>query len=343
MCRYCSIIPEDVLKKLATDNRFSADVRRGLVDTSKLDAETRKLREQARKLTRVAFTASQGLISLASAPAVRVFDCKNTTVLPGTPIANPATSADATIKQTFDVTSQVVDFYKQVFGRNSIDNSGMTLQSSVHFGSLYTNAFWNGFQMAYGDGDGAIFIDFTKGDDVMCHELTHGVTQFTLALVYKNEPGGLNESLSDVFGSMFRQWRAAQTVTAADWLIGKDIMGPSATTAGVTCLRDMADPKASHCLSPQIDHFRNFKAGMDPHNSSGVPNLAFHNIAMTLGGHSWDKAGQIWYRSLTGFGASPNMSMKKFADRTRSVTATLYPGEAATAKAVDDGWKAVGL
>lgn len=342
MCRYCSIIPQVVLEKLANDSRFSASDRSGLVDMSKLDAEIRKVREQARKLTMVASATAQGLIALAVTPSVKIFDCKNTTVLPGTPISNPATSADPTVKQTFGVTSEVIDFYKTVFGRNSIDDAGMTLQSSVHYGLRYNNAFWNGFQMAYGDGDGAIFIDFTKGDDVMCHELTHGVTQFTLSLTYRNQPGGLNESMSDVFGSMFRQWRAKQAVTAADWLIGKDIMGPAATSKKITCLRDMANPKSAHCLAPQIDHFKSFTPGMDPHYSSGVPNLAFYKIAMALGGNSWDKAGQIWYKALTG-GRSPNMSMKRFANRTRAVTAALYPGDATTAKAVNNGWVAVGL
>lgn len=342
MCRYCSIIPQVVLDKLASDSRFSASDRSGLIDMSKLDAEIRKVREQARKLTIVASATSQGLIALAATPAVKVYDCKNTTVLPGSPIASPGTSGDATVKRTFDVTSEVIDFYKQVFGRNSIDDAGMTLQSSVHYGLRYNNAFWNGFQMAYGDGDGVIFVDFTKGDDVMCHELTHGVTQFTLSLTYKNQPGGLNESISDVFGSMFRQWRAKQKVTTADWLIGKDIMGPSATSKHLTCLRDMANPKAPHCLAPQIDHFSSFTPGMDPHYSSGVPNLAFHKIAMALGGHSWDKAGQIWYKALTA-GRSSNMSMKQFANRTRAATATLYPGDAAAANAVNSGWISVGL
>jgi Zn-dependent metalloprotease len=86
----------------------------------------------------------------------------------------------------------------------------MTLISSVHYLTNFNNAFWNGSQMTYGDGDGQIFVDFTLGNDVIGHELTHGVTQHSLALSYKNEAGGLNESVSDVFGSMFRQWQAGQ-------------------------------------------------------------------------------------------------------------------------------------
>ena len=99
-----------------------------------------------------------------------------------------------------------------VFGRNSIDGAGITMASSVHFGTNFNNAFWNGSRMTYGERDGNIFIDFTNSTDVIAHELTHGVTQYSLQLSYTGEAGGLNESLSDVFGSMFRQWSANQDV-----------------------------------------------------------------------------------------------------------------------------------
>jgi hypothetical protein len=78
---------------------------------------------------------------------------------------------------------------------------GMTLISSIHYGVSYNNAFWNGMQMTYGDGDGSIFVDFSRGNDVIGHELTHGVTQHSLQLNYSNEAGGLNESMSDCFGA----------------------------------------------------------------------------------------------------------------------------------------------
>jgi Zn-dependent metalloprotease len=252
-------------------------------------------------------------------------------------------STDATAKRAFVETSSVATFYSQVFGRNSVDNAGMTLASSIHYGTGYNNAFWNGSQMTYGDGDGSIFVDFTKGNDVIGHELTHGVTQYSLQLDYADEAGGLNESLSDCFGSMFRQWEAKQNVNQADWLIGKDIMGPAALGKGLTCLRDMANPAAKHCLSPQPTKFSQFKPGMDPHESSGIPNLAFCLIAKAAGGNSWDKVGQIWYKSMTGFGPTPAMKMKAFANRTRAVATQLYPGNTAVAGAVDTGWKKVGL
>jgi Zn-dependent metalloprotease len=197
--------------------------------------------------------------------------------------------------------------------------------------------------MIYGDGDGSIFVDFTRGNDVIGHELTHGVTQHSLQLAYSGDAGGLNESISDCFGSMFRQWEAKQDVKKADWLIGRDIMGPGAKKRGFTCLRDMADPAAKHCLAPQPTKYSQVTPGMDPHYASGPPNLAFYTACATLGGYSWAKIGQVWYHSLTGFGPMPNMTMKTFAARTRQGAHTLYPGDAAVFAAVDTGWKKVGL
>ena len=258
-------------------------------------------------------------------------------------MANPGSSSDGTAKRAFVETSAVADFYEKLFGRNSVDNAGKTLLSSIHYSVNYNNAFWNGSQMTYGDGDGNIFIDFTKANDVIAHELTHGVTQYSAGLGYTNQAGGLNESVSDVFGSMFRQWRANQDVTKADWLIGKEIMGPGAIARGFACLRDMSNPAAKHCLAPQPTKFSQYHDGMDPHESSGIPNFAFYKAALAIGGKSWDKAGKIWYQALTGFAPSPSMKMKVFANRTRTLAASLFPAEPAVKTAVDKAWTAAGL
>ena len=345
MCRYCSIVPSDVLVELANDPRFSDAERKGLLDTAKLDLETRKVREQARRQTRAALAMSPSLPVIAATPKVLVYDCKNATTLPGTLVTNPASSSDGTVKRAFDTTTDVAAFYQQNYGRNSIDNAGMTLASSVHYGIDYNNAFWNGFQMTYGDGNGLIFIDFTLGDDVVCHELTHGVTQYTLQLVYTKEAGGLNESMSDVFGVMFQQWRAhkAGKDGAVNWLVGKDVMGSQAIAKGFKCLRDLSSPDAPHCLAPQPKHYTQYRPNMGPHTCSGIPNFAFYNAATAIGGPSWDIPGKIWYDAMASFGPSPNLTMSKFADRTRAVAAKLYPGKATVIAGVDAGWKAVGL
>ena len=342
MCT-CFIVPREVLIRLSQDKELSAELRKRLLDTAQISHEIRVLRTQATQLTSVATAHGGALMELAASPAVTVYDCKHTQVPPGAPVPNPGNSADQTAKRTFDQTMSVAKFYKDIFNRNSIDNYGMTMMSSIHFGSGYNNAMWNGSQMIYGDGDGSIFIDFTGGNDVIGHELTHGVTQHSLQLDYSDEAGGLNESVSDCFGSMFRQWEGKQDVNTADWLIGHDIMGPTAKARGFTCLRDMANPAAKHCLAPQPTQYSQITPGMDPHSSSGPPNLAFCTACKTLGGNSWEKIGQVWYHTLTGFGPTHNMKMKPFADRTRQVAHSMYSTTPAVAAAVDKGWKHVGL
>lgn len=350
----CSIVPNEVLRRLAQDTTLSHNARQALMRTALIDQEIRKLREQARELTITTQSVAPTLAALAATPTVTVYNCNHTHTLPGSPVPNPGHAADPVAQGAFTEATAVAQFYQQVFNRNSIDNAGMTILSSIHYGVKYNNAGWNGTEMLYGDGDGEIFVDFTGGNDVIGHELTHGVTQYTLQLAYVDEPGGLNESVSDVFGSMFRQWQANQDVNAADWLIGSNIIGPAARAKGFTCLRDMTNPAATHCLAPQPTHFSQYHPGMDPHFSSGIPNLAFYTFAKALGdprfpnrqpayANSWQTAGQIWYYAMTNGGASPRMSMHQFANRTHAAALHLYPNVPAIDNALRSAWTAVGV
>jgi Zn-dependent metalloprotease len=341
----CSIVPHDVLIRLASDPTLTDAVRQALHHSAQIGAHIRAVREQNNLLTQAALSlplpqARMPVSTPHTWPADHVYDCHHTTTLPGAPVANPGTSADQTVKRAYTESKSVAKFYWKKFHRDSIDGNHMTLVSSVHYATNFNNAFWNGSQMTYGDGDGQVFVDFTLGDDVIGHELTHGVTQHSLGLAYSGEAGGLNESMSDVFGSMFRQWEKNQTVAHADWLIGADIMGPVSKQKGYTCLRNMAAPKDQHALAPQPDHYYPGIGNLDPHYSSGPPNFAFYKAAKAIGGHSWDKAGKVWYKALTGFGPSPNMTMPQFASRTRSVAQSI---DASTHTAVDGAWTAVGL
>ena len=126
---------------------------------------------------------------------------------------------EKTVSEAYDYSGSTYQYFKKIFNRNSIDTRGMRLESTVHYGEEYNNAFWNGTQMVYGDGDGEIFQRFTKCLDVVAHELTHGVTQYEAALEYQGQAGALNESFSDVFGSLVKQVHLGQKVEKADWLI----------------------------------------------------------------------------------------------------------------------------
>jgi Zn-dependent metalloprotease len=340
----CCIVPADVLKRFAGDTTLPQDLRSSLDDTLRVDLEFRNLRRQANRLTQVARLAIVAPArQLMGPPTVSVFTCDHSQSLPGTQIPDPDGSSDATAKNVFKETTLVANFYKEVFNRDSVDNANMALLSSIHYGKNYNNAFWNGSQMTYGDGDGKIFVDFSKANDVIGHELTHGVTQYSLQLNYSGDAGGLNESISDCFGSMFRQWQANQTAGTADWLIGADIVGPAAKERGLTCLRDMANPAADHCLAPQPTSYSQITPGMDPHYSSGPPNLAFCTACKIAGGESWKGVGKVWYEVLTQSGPHPNMVMKDFANRTRNTSAHLFPGNTTLQNAVDQGWRHVGL
>src|SRR6202000_2799539 len=105
-----------------------------------------------------------------------------------------------------------------ILDRNSIDDRGLRIDSFVHYGNKFNNAFWDGGEMVYGDGDGKLFREFPGASDVVAHELTHGVTQYTTpgGLDYSDQSGALNESISDVFGSIVKQWSLNQSVTQAD-------------------------------------------------------------------------------------------------------------------------------
>jgi Zn-dependent metalloprotease len=211
---------------------------------------------------------------------------------------------DEAVDEAYEFSGLTYDFYQQVFGRNSIDGQGMQLISSVHFSRRYNNAFWNGEQMVYGDGDGVRFVRFTKALDVVGHELTHGVVQHTSNLEYQDESGALNEHFADVMGEVIQQWHQGFTVEQADWYMGGDIMAPS---LGIKGLRTFKAEKAyeNHPIfgaDPQPKHMEDKYTGDEDnggvHINSGIPNHCFYLAAMELGGKSWEKVGHIWYQTL---------------------------------------------
>ena len=156
-------------------------------------------------------TGSHKLVAPAPATAqahITIYDAHHGTRLPGSVVSNPNNSNDPEVKEAFAGLLATFNLYWEVFKRNSIDDHGMPLLGSVHYSRNYDNAFFNGRQMVFGDGDGQIFQRFTIAIDIMGHELTHGVTGDTANLTYQGQSGALNESVSDVFGSMVKQYSA---------------------------------------------------------------------------------------------------------------------------------------
>jgi hypothetical protein len=129
----CFIVPRDVLERLAHDPDLSSELRGAAARTMQVNSRLRALRSQAAALCGAPSLSGQPLAELAPVPSVTVYDCKHNQRLPGTPVAAPGTAADATARRTFDQTTRLADFYREAFGRNSIDDAGLAMMSSIHF------------------------------------------------------------------------------------------------------------------------------------------------------------------------------------------------------------------
>src|ERR1044071_281534 len=341
-CPVCTIIPSHMSRHLARHG--PQELRERMLHTLQYSERLRGQRDMLAYL---------GAVSVATPPGTRnrsIFDLKHGTRLPGTLVRNEGDPPrkDRNVNEAYDFSGATYDFYKQVFGRNSIDGNGMRIDSSVHYSVEYDNAFWNGMQMVYGDGDGVIFQRFTKSIDVVGHELTHGVTQFEAALEYHDQPGALNESFSDVFGSLVKQWKLKQTADKADWLIGAGLLAKGIN--GVA-LRSMKAPGTAYDdprlgKDPQPAHMKDyFKGRADNggvHINSGIPNHAFYLAATALGGFAWQTAGRIWYDTLTNL-IGPVASFRQAAEATLRSAAHLFGAGSKEQKAVRSAWREVGV
>jgi Zn-dependent metalloprotease len=331
-------VPPRVLQEYSRHPDMDAATKTKLQETY-LETDRLRIFREAARVAAVTHQFSAPALTLAAPtpPEQQIFDCQSRQSLPGRLASDPANSADEAVKTVFQVTAKVAEFYETVLGRNSVDNKGLDLVSSVHYLVNFDNAFWNGQQMVYGDGDQQLLTEFYKSPDVIGHELTHGVTQYESGLRYEGESGALNESISDVFGAVFNQWLGNKPTTdASGWLIGAGIMGPGATAAGKTCLRDMVDPAAAHCLSQQPSSYANFDPTADVHTNSGIPNKAFASFARAVGGNAWGQAIKVWYAACTG----PLSSTATFADFANATLAAAQKlGGAALQAQVRQAWQ----
>jgi Zn-dependent metalloprotease len=253
------------------------------------------------------------------------------------------------VNEAFDGLTDTWNFFWNVYGRNSIDDEGMALDATVHFGNRYNNAFWNSQQMVFGDGDGRLFNRFTIALDIIGHELGHGVTEDEAGLAYLFQPGALNESMSDVFGSLVKQSRGNQTADAADWLIGEGLL--AAGVQGVA-LRSMKAPGTAYDdpvlgKDPQPAHMddfvRTYEDNGGVHINSGIPNRAFYLAATRLGGYAWEKAGRIWYETLRDSRLRANSGFRRFAALTVANAGRLYGVPSVEQTTVAGAWHDVGI
>ncbi|MCA1981467.1 M4 family metallopeptidase [Nocardioides nematodiphilus] len=280
----------------------------------------------------------------AGAPAWVVHTCHNGADLPGDVVrsAGQPASGDDAVDEAAAGISATLDLYREVYDRASFDGEGAPVSLSVHYERGYDNAYWDGTQLVFGDGDGKVFGRFTKPVDVLGHELTHAVTERTAGLTYSGQSGALNESLSDVFGSCVKQRLLGQSAAQADWLIGEGLFLPAVQGRA---LRDMAHPGTAYDdpqlgKDPQAPDMSGYVDTTDDnggvHTNSGIPNRAFYLAAVAIGGNAWEGAGRIWYDALTGPDVSAGTDFAGFAAATVAAAG-------AHADEVTAAWKTVGV
>jgi hypothetical protein len=338
-----SFIPPYLLTRIASDD----DAARAApaVRTMALD-EVHRARRQA-----TGATPTDPPPGAAPNPRRTIYSAHNDTDLPGDEVraeGAPSTGDPAT-DEAYDGLGQTWSLYYDVYGRDSIDGAGLPLLASVHYGDRYDNAFWDGEQMVFGDGDGVTFNRFTIAVDVMGHELTHGVTQLTAGLEYHDQPGALNESVSDVFGSLVKQRSLGQDAASADWLIGQGLFTQAVHGAA---LRSMKAPGTAYDdpvlgKDPQpatmADYVHTTGDNGGVHINSGIPNHAFYLAATAIGGNAWEGAGRIWFDTLTGGAVSAQADFAAFAAVTHDAAGARFGPGSAQQLAIRNAWQEVGV
>ncbi|AQQ51688.1 M4 family metallopeptidase [Planococcus lenghuensis] len=277
---------------------------------------------------------------------ILTYDARNRTRVPGylwldaDNVFNA--SYDAAAVDAHAYAAQTYDYYKNVFARDSYDGNGAQLVSTVHYGRSYNNAFWSGSQMVYGDGDGYNFVPLSGALDVIAHELTHAVTDTSADLVYQNESGAINESMSDIFGTLVEH----HFNNDPDWLIGEDIYTP---TISGDALRSMADPT----LNGDPDHYSNRYIGTEDnggvHWNSGISNKAAYLLAnggthynVNVNGIGNQKVGDIFYRTLTVY-LTPNATFSQYRAAAVQSATDLYGSGSTEVASVKAAFSAVGV
>ncbi|WP_206065112.1 protealysin inhibitor emfourin [Nocardioides sp. JQ2195] len=266
----------------------------------------------------------------------------NGSALPGRVVreSGAVESGDPAVDEAYAGLEASLEMFAQVYDRDSWDGRAARVLATVHYEHNYDNAFWDGTQLVFGDGDGEVFDRFTKPIDVLAHELTHAVTESVAGLVYQGQSGALNESVSDVFAACLKQRVRGQSAAEADWLVGEGLFLPGVSARG---LRDMASPGTAYDdpvlgKDPQGADMSAYVETTDDnggvHLNSGIPNRAFVLAARAIGGSSAEGAGRIWWAALSA--VSAEVDFAGFADATVQAAGD-------HADAVRDAWDTVGV
>ncbi len=380
---HCGIVPPYLLERLATAGAREAEGTRDVEEGRVAEAARRTLeRDQSLRERRSVFIErglgghggflpGRGLsgstlerprprrpgprlpATVVAAVQRAIHDAGTKTALPGALVRAEGSepSEDESVNEAYDGLGATWELLHTAYGRSSLDDKGLPLVATVHYDVVYDNAFWDGEQMVFGDGDGTYFTGFTSSVDVIGHELTHGMTQYTAGLTYVAQSGALNESVSDCFGSLVKQLVLQQSAAEADWLIGAGLF--TSVVQGAA-LRSMKAPGTAYDdpvlgKDPQpadMDGYADLPhdSGHDNggvHTNSGIPNRAFYLAATGIGGAAWEGAGHVWYDVLTGSEVAKDIDFAGFAGLTVAAAGRRFGARSAELTAVHDAWVTV--
>lgn len=265
----------------------------------------------------------------------KTYDCNHKETLPGKlvlteePTPNPMFNmnsilTDEEVLIAHKWTGVVYDFYSQVLGRNSLDDKGMTLVSSVKYGQDYNNAFWNSKQMVYGSGDGKFFKPLVRDLSVAGHEMTHGVVERTCGLVYMGQSGALNEALADCFGIAIEHWFKGQSdPRQAGWILGDDMIGSEFPGKGI---RSFVPNEKAYTGDIQPSHMKDYKRMLGDnggvHINSKIPNVVFFRLCLLMSEPSYGTPIKLLYKTMLKLGKYSNF--KDYAKKLRETAKQEY-------------------
>jgi len=345
---WCTVVPPFLLERLGEAG--SGRPAEAAQLTLEIDREQRA-RRRAGATGRPADDGDRGDREDRTDARRRIHDAEHAQRLPGELVRreNADASGDRAVDEAYFGLGATWRLYHEIFGRESLDDRRLPLVATVHFRRDYDNAMWNGEQMVFGDGDGELFNRFTIAIDIIGHELAHGVTQYTAGLEYQGQSGALNESMSDVFGSLVKQRHARESAGNADWLIGEGLFTDRVQGKA---LRSMKAPGTAYDddvigKDPQPatmdDYVETTEDNGGVHINSGIPNHAFYLAATATDGRAWERAGLIWYDVLTGGQVPPDCDFATFASLTVEAARARFDTDSDEATAVADAWRAVGV
>lgn len=342
----CAIVPPYVLARIAEAHPrlpVAADAARRAL--SELEPLNRARREAG------ASAGHRGGTAVAATLRRQVSDARSREELPGVPVRGEGdpSAGDPAVDEAYDGLGAFYAFLEAAYGRSSLDGAGFGLEATVHYGREYDNAFWEGSRVVFGDGDGEVFNRFTVSLTVIAHELGHGLVQFASPLDYQDQAGALNESLCDVFGVLAEQYLRRQAADDAAWLVGAGLFTPQVSGAALRSLKAPGTAYDDDVLGrdPQPATMAGYVQTSSDHGgvhiNSGIPNHAFYLTAARLGGFAWERAGQIWYDTLTEQQLPRDCTFRTFAAATVAAAEKRYGVGTVETSAVQAAWEAVNV